>query len=107
MAELPASIAAYFGAEKAGDEHALARCFEENAVVQDEGVRHDGVPAIRSWWRAAKAKYRHVATPVAVHEQDGKVVVRASVTGDFPGSPAEFDFAFKLAGEKIRDLEIH
>lgn len=39
-------------------------------------------------------------------EIGGKIVVRARVTGDFPGSPAVLSFAFGLSGPRIRDLRI-
>ncbi|MFZ5782574.1 MAG: hypothetical protein ACOY4R_20435 [Pseudomonadota bacterium] len=74
--------------------------------MTDEGGRHVGVAAIRQWWSAAKEKYRHVAVPRDVRRQDGRIVVRARVSGDFPGSPVELDFSFELAEEKIRALEI-
>jgi hypothetical protein len=34
------------------------------------------------------------------------VVVRARVTGDFPGGPVELRFQFTLRGDRIESLEI-
>ncbi|TJZ88985.1 nuclear transport factor 2 family protein, partial [Paracoccus gahaiensis] len=65
-----------------------------------------GRQAIRNWWLAAKAKYRHHAEPIGMEQAGGKTIVRATVTGNFPGSPAVLTFTFGLAGDRITDLEI-
>jgi ketosteroid isomerase-like protein len=104
--QLSPPILTYFEAERRHDADVLATAFAEDAVVRDEGAEHAGPAAIRAWWRAAKAKYRHVAEPLDAAEADGRTVVRARVSGDFPGSPATLTFAFTLAGERIARLEI-
>jgi hypothetical protein len=38
---------------------------------------------------------------------DGKTVVTAKVSGNFPGSPLNLDHVFELHGDKIASLEIH
>lgn len=108
---LRAPIQTYFTAEASQDEApqdgaALAAAFAEDAEVQDEGATHIGPEAIRLWWLAAKAKYRHRAEPLEQIEAGGKTIVRARVSGDFPGSPAVLTFTFGLAGDRIRDLRI-
>ena len=45
--------------------------------------------------------------PVLRAERDGeRYVVTTRLTGDFPGSPADLDFKFMLANDKIASLEI-
>lgn len=39
-------------------------------------------------------------------QADGRTIVRATVTGDFPGSPAVLRFAFALSDDRITALEI-
>lgn len=104
--ELPAPIQTYFSAEPPHDSAALAAAFATDAIVRDEGRVHRGSDEIRAWWQAAKAKYRHRAEPLDLTEAAGKSVVRARVSGDFPGSPTILTFAFGLAGDRITDLEI-
>ena len=104
--DLPSSIKAYFEADKGTGDNAPLRAFAPDAVVKDEGRIHRGHEAIAAWWRAAKAKYRHVAEPLEADEQNGQVTVRARVSGQFPGSPATLGFAFRLKGDKIVSLEI-
>lgn len=103
---LPAPIEAYFDADGRGDAEALIQAFAPDAVVHDEGASHVGRAAIGAWWRAAKAKYRHVIAPLGMVEKDGIAEIRAEVTGDFPGSPATLTFAFRLQGDGIAGLEI-
>lgn len=104
--QLPPAIGVYFDADQHKNEAALVVAFAEGATVRDEGAEHAGPEAIRDWWRAAKAKYRHVAQPLEATQTDGRTVVRARVTGEFPGSPATLTFAFTLKGDRIARLEI-
>ena len=104
--QLPSPVRAYFDAEQHNDADALATAFTDDAVVRDEGAEHVGSAAIRDWWQAAKTKYRHVAQPLEATTADDRTVVRARVTGEFPGSPATLKFSFMLAGDRIARLEI-
>ena len=99
-------IQAYFDADGRGDGEALLGCFRTDAAVTDEGQVYAGRAAIAGWWRAAKAKYKHHAEPLDASETVGAATVRARVIGDFPGSPAELTFAFRLRGGLIAALEI-
>lgn len=103
---LPAPIQAYLDADGRGDAEALIQAFAPDATVRDEGHTHAGHAAIGTWWRAAKARYRHVIAPLGMAEKDGVAEIRAEVTGDFPGSPVTLTFAFRLQGDRIAGLEI-
>lgn len=99
---LPAPIQAYFDA----DDAAPLDAFSPDAVVQDEGRTHVGHTAIEAWWHAAKEQYRHTAEPRELRVERGLTLVRALVTGRFPGSPALLTFAFQLEHGRIAALEI-
>ena len=103
--DLPKPIAAYFTADK-GDGEAVSQCFTENAVVKDEGHTHQGRAAIKEWKTDASAKYEYTSEPIACEEKDGKTVVTSHLVGNFPGSPVDLRFFFKLEGDKIASLEI-
>ena len=103
---LPPPIAAYFAADAARDAAGLGALFAPDAEVHDEGATHRGPDTIRAWWQAAKARYNHTALPLDQRSDGAKIVVRARVSGDFPGSPAVLDFSFGLAAARIRDLRI-
>ena len=103
---VPGPVATYLAAEKSKDTETLAQCFREDAVVRDEGREHRGVAAIRAWHREANAKFRYVVEPLEASAGGPAVVVRARVTGDFPGSPAVLRFHFTLSGDRIESLEV-
>jgi len=102
---LPEPIAAYFDADKRGGE-AVARCFTNQGVVEDEGQRHSGPAAIKAWKTAASAKYSYTSEPFSVERQDGRYIVTSRLTGNFPGSPVNLRFSFQLERGKIASLEI-
>jgi hypothetical protein len=102
---LPEPIAAYFAADQQNPE-ALARCFTPQAVVRDEGHTHTGTDAIRAWKAAAAARYNHTAAPFALEREAGVHVVRAHVAGNFPGSPVDLRYRFRLERGLVASLEI-
>ena len=103
--ELPEPIAAYFNADQR-DGDAVARCFTQHAVVEDEGQTHCGVDAIRAWKNAASAKYAYTSVPFAAELKDGRHIVTSRLTGNFPGSPTDLRYSFRLERGRIAHLEI-
>ncbi len=103
--DLPKPIAAYFTADM-GDGEAVAECFTENAVVKDEGHTYNGRAAIKQWKVEASAKYQYTTEPFACEQKTGNFVVTSKLTGNFPGSPVDLRFFFRLEGGKIASLEI-
>lgn len=101
---LPEPIAAYFAAEHKPE--ALARCFTAQAVMKDDGHTYTGVAAIKAFMAAASAKYSATTVPFALKREDGFQVVRAKVSGNFPGSPIDLSYRFRLERGLIASLEI-
>ena len=104
---LPPAIALYVKLENAGDTTTLSACFAPNAIVRDEDRTYEGLAAITAWKAETKQQYHHTITPLAVTPQQGKTVLTATLTGDFPGSPIPVHFDFVLEAGKILALEIH
>ena len=102
---LPEPVAAYFEADKR-DIEAIARCFTNDAVVKDEGHTHEGISAIRRWKAETSTKYTYTSEPHSVEQRDGFTIVTSRLTGDFPGSPVDLRFFFRLERGKIAFLEI-
>ena len=102
---LPKPIASYFIAAEI-DAEAVSQCFTENAVVKDEGHTHKGRAAIKEWKTDASARYQYTCEPLTCEEKDGMTIVTCHLAGNFPGSPVELRFFFKLAGDKIESLEV-
>lgn len=103
---LPEPVQSYFAADAVIDGAVPLGAFSRNAVVLDEGRTHVGDAAITSWWRAAKARYQNTSIPLSVRQDQDRIIVRATVTGRFPGSPTLLSFAFRLSGGQIVELEI-
>jgi hypothetical protein len=103
---LPSPIHAYFAADERGDGGALILAFAADAIVKDEGRTYAGHHAISAWWRETKDKYQTAIEPLEVGRDGEVTTVRASVTGQFPGSPAVLSFMFRLDGDRISRLDI-
>jgi len=100
---LPPAIDLYVKAENSGDVEALSACFAPEATVRDEGHTYKGLAAIKAWKAETKRKYNHTVAPF---EMTG-TVLKAKLSGNFPGSPVTLEFTFVLEGGKIVSLEIH
>jgi len=103
---LPAPIAAYFRSADARDVEAALAPFAEEAVVHDEEQERRGRAAIREWIAETTTKYRSTVEVMRVAKTAAGATVTGLVSGDFPGSPVELDFAFTLDGARIARLEI-
>ena len=103
---LPEPLVDYFAAHNAHDPDRVAACFAPDAVVRDEGQDIRGRDAVRAWAEKTSRKYRPQAEVVAVENVADRTVATAHVAGDFPGSPIDLRYRFKLAGRQIASLEI-
>jgi hypothetical protein len=103
--QLPEPIAEYFDADER-DGESVARCFTKQAVVKDEGQTHCGRLAIKMWKIESSAKYSYTSEPFAMEQKDGRYIVTGRLTGNFPGSPVDLRFDFRLERGKIAFLEI-
>ena len=103
---LPKPVINYLAAVEANDAEMLTLCFADDAIVHDEGRDYCGLEAIRSWKQETLAKYKYVMEPLDASVSGKTVKLRARLTGDFPGNPADLDYTFALANGKITSLEI-
>ena len=104
--QLPVPFERYVQIANSGTPEAVPECFAADAIVRDEGQTYEGVAAIKNWMAATKKKYNHTITPLEFAERGGESVLKARLTGSFPGSPITVNFNFVLAGGKIRSLAI-
>lgn len=103
---MPASVHAYFDADRRGDVDALVAAFSTAAEVRDEGARRQGRENIRAWWVAAKEASQHVTEPVEATTVGDVTSISARVSGTFPGSPIMLRFDFTIDRGEITRLEI-
>ena len=104
--QLPEPIARYFTADLDPDPQSMADCFSDQATVRDENNIHTGRDEIRQWKVDYSKKYTAKSTPISMMRERGRTVVTCNVEGNFPGSPIDLRFSFRLEGDKIVDLEI-
>ncbi len=106
LLKLPQPVVHYLAADKAHDTGMFALCFTDDALVHDEVRDYRGIDAITAWKKETQTKYKYVIKPLDASVSENAVKLRARLTGDFPGSPADLDFTFTLANDKIASLEI-
>lgn len=104
LSTLPEPIAAYIAAEHKPE--ALARCFTPQAVMKDDGHTYTGIDAIKAFMAEASAKYAATTVPFALTREGDLQIIRAKVTGNFPGSPINLSFRFHLERGLIASLEV-
>ena len=104
--QLPVPVERYVQIANSGTTEAAPECFAPDATVYDEGQTYEGVAAIRDWMTATKKKYGHTIMQLELAGHGGPSILKARITGNFPGSPITVSFSFVLAGGKIRSLEI-
>lgn len=102
---LPKPVAAYFEADR-GTGESVEKCFASDAVVRDEGNTYQGTNEIQKWRADVAAKFTYTCQPLTIERQDDQTVVACRLEGNFPGSPVNLRFFFRLTGDKIQNLEI-
>ncbi|NNG23642.1 nuclear transport factor 2 family protein [Telluria aromaticivorans] len=106
MSTLPQAISAYIDAANAQALDRVAACFHPDAKVVDEGHVHQGRAQIQEWAAESSARYQATIKPLGLSMADEAHMLRATVRGNFPGSPIELDFQFVLRAGAIDALEI-
>lgn len=101
---LPNVISKLTEAQNNFDRLAYANCFSETAVVFDEGKTHNGKKEIQQWIEKANDEYQAVMKPVEYSEKEE--ILKAEVSGNFPGSPLVLAYHFKLNDGLIESLKI-
>ncbi|WP_339499922.1 nuclear transport factor 2 family protein [Pseudomonas canadensis] len=105
--ELAPAIVAYLEAANARDTSAVAHCFADDANVFDEGQHQVGTAAIARWMEDTARRYQPRVDVLKVQHRTGKVLVSNVVSGNFPGSPLELRYTFRLNEQgKISRLDI-
>lgn len=103
---LPKVVANLIKAQNDFDSTAYADCFSETAVVFDEGKTHNGRKEIEHWIADANERYKAVMKPVDFEEKGPESLLRAEVSGAFPGSPILMTYHLQIADELIQSLKI-
>jgi len=103
---LPLTVARFVETSNARDVNAFVTCFATDAVVADEGRTHRGLDEVRAWKQESQDRYRYTIDPVRLAKRDGETILTATLAGDFPGSPVELDYEFRIVDDAIETLSI-
>ncbi|MBP1167220.1 elongation factor P hydroxylase [Chryseobacterium sp. PvR013] len=103
---LPKIITDLIKAQDDFDSVAYANCFSDTAVVFDEGKRHNGRKEIEHWIADANERYKSVMKPVGYEENGTESILKAEVSGTFPGSPIVLSYQLQIDDELIQSLKI-
>lgn len=103
---LPKPIADYVAANARLDVDGMLKPFAPDALVLDNGRRHEGHAEVRSLLEEAVVSAKAIFTPDTVRHEDGQIVVEGPAHGDFGGSPLRFTYRFSLENGAIKALAI-
>ena len=102
----PEIITRYLDAANRQDAAGAADCFTADAHVHDEGGDYFGTDAVRGWVAETGRKYQPRVQVLSTQVQGAGFLCAVRVTGSFPGSPIELDYAVTLRDGKIATLRI-
>lgn len=99
-------LATYVTAMNTQNSDLFLTSFAPEAIVEDEGHRHQGTDAIRQWIEGAFAAYQPKLEVTDVQATDTGLLVTGSVSGAFDGSPALLNHHFTTDAGRIEGLKI-
>lgn len=103
---LPEVIQEYIAAANTGRIEEAAACFTLDALVHDENKDHQGVAAIRDWITQTTREFKPHNEVLSASNNGESHHVISTISGNFPGSPAELPFHYVLSDGKISRLSI-
>ena len=103
---LPKPIADFVAANAQLDLDGMLKPFAADAVLLDNGSRHEGRAELRTLFEEAVIGAKAVFTPETLRQEGNQVVVEGPAHGDFKGSPIRFTYRFTLDSDAIKNLEI-
>lgn len=101
---LPNVVAELIKTQNNFDSTAYANCFTETAVVFDEGKTHNGRKEIANWIDKANKEYQATMKPLEYSTKEE--ILKAEVSGNFPGSPIVLAYQFEFNDGQIESLKI-
>ena len=104
--KLPDIVQRYVDASNAHDSSAIASCFSDIAIVQDERNTHHGKESIERWAAETINKYKFQFKPVGINGEDSDIVASIEVSGTFDGSPVTLEYRFRIENGLISSLAI-
>lgn len=101
---LPKVVAELVKTQNNFDSIAYATCFTETAVVFDEGKTHSGRKEIEKWIDSANKEYQATMKPLEYSMEEE--ILKAEVSGNFPGSPIVLFYHLEIKDDLIHSLNV-
>jgi hypothetical protein len=101
---LPIVIENLVKTQNSFDSLAYANCFSETAVVFDEGNKYNGRIEIQQWIEKVNNDFKVAMKPLEYSPKEE--ILKAEVSGNFPGSPIILSYHFNFHGGLIQSLTI-
>lgn len=102
--DIPKVLTELVKAQDNFDSTSYADCFTETAVVVDEGKTYNGKKEIKSWIEIANKEYQVTMKPIEYSKTTE--ILKAEVSGNFPGSPVILFYNLNFKNELIQSLRI-
>jgi ketosteroid isomerase-like protein len=106
MSSLPKPISDFVQANARLDVDGMLKPFAADALILDNGTRHEGLAEVRSLLEEAVVDAKAIFTPETVRHENDQLVLEGPAHGDFKGSPIGFTYRFTLEHGLIKALEI-
>jgi hypothetical protein len=100
----PNVIEQLVAAQNNADSEKYANAFSETAVVFDEGKTHRGRKEIKDWIQKANKQYSAKMKPLEYSVESS--MLKAEISGTFPGSPLVLTYHLEIRDDKIQSLKI-
>ncbi|MCH7396724.1 nuclear transport factor 2 family protein [Belliella sp. DSM 107340] len=101
---LPKVITDLTNAQNNFDSISYTDCFSETAVVIDEGITYNGKKEIKSWIEKANQEFQVTMKPLKYSVSEK--ILKAEVSGNFPGSPIVLSYHLEINEGLIQSLKI-
>ncbi|GMO62513.1 MAG: hypothetical protein Ta2D_09000 [Rickettsiales bacterium] len=106
--EIEKAILMYFDAKNSQNISLLDECLSEDISIEDKGEDDtiEGLEKCKEWFKKTGEKYKLTTEIIGRSEVDDKIVILTSVSGDFEGSPCNFEYSFVIKNDKIKNIII-
>jgi ketosteroid isomerase-like protein len=109
LTDMPAPLKSFLRATEQHDSKALLSLFTQDAKLVDEGRERSG-DELREWNDTVYIGANVVVHPIYIGERDGSTVLAVTVAGDYAAfgvtEPSQFDWHFKVAGDRIKSIQM-
>ncbi len=104
--ELPDTVRRYFEADAAQDREGMRAVLSPTVHVHDESHDYHGIDEVLAWKKSSSERYQYTSTPFASEQSVDSVSVQSRLEGNFPGSPVDVTYLFRLKDGLIEELKI-